>query len=717
MILATQYYRPPFPEKKYWKQDLYKIKESGLNAIQLWAIWAWIEMKPGQFYFEDYDELFDEAEKLGLGVIISSIAELHPLWIHRVIPDSHMIDHMGRKVISSNRHEANNGLTPGGCTDNPAVIEKMRIFLKTLAERYSNRSNLIGWDCWNENRWNNQADGIVCFCPHTIKSFRSWLLDRYGSLDGLNEAWKKRYCSWEDVMPGKLPGRPYSEMMEFEAFLQWRLAQHMKFRYDTIRSADPNHIITAHASQPSFLCSGDSENQALFRGNDFDLAAQLDGYGCSHFPFWFKISDEDFGIRVETTRSAANGKLTWVSELQGGSARQGFSVYPPVRAKPQQRWVWNGYGRGAKAVIFWCWRDEVFGKESSGFGLAGMDGYADERLDAMKKTGQLLNKYGSLFKAYKPDGEKVGVWFDPNTYNLEWAEYGLAENARDSITGYLNALERTQVPYKMIESSHIDQLDTLKLLIMPFPIIVPEKAAEKIIQFVRNGGTLLVEGETDAFTTTGIYRYPGEDRPFAYQLGIETYGRRPINEIQFELRFDNKEFQLYLQNDTREITIQNYKTHNIGGFYTPLKISKYTKELLSKGSDGSVLAVLNSIGSGKVLALSNFPGKRYSQNRYEEFEQFLKHMVNFSGVEMNIRVKSESMVQWRSGLAGNNRLLFVINPGKTQTICVRCKKELFNNSKLVYELSNDETVIASDLGSHMEFTALVDDGGYAVFKW
>ena len=76
-----------------------------------------------------------------------------------------------------------------------------------------------------------------------------------------------------------------------------------------------------------------------------------------------------------------------MSELQGGSARQGFDVRPSVEARPQQRWVWNGYGRGAKAVIFWCWRDEFFGRESSGYGLAGRDGLADERIALMQQTG------------------------------------------------------------------------------------------------------------------------------------------------------------------------------------------------------------------------------------------------------------------------------------------------------------------------------------------
>ena len=137
MILAAQYYRPPFPEKKHWKDDLSWMRDSGLNALQLWACWGWIEPEPGIFEFDDYDELVFEAKKRGLGVIISTIAEIHPFWIHRVIPDSYMIDHMGNRVISSLRGECNVGLTPGGCTDNPKVQELMANFLKTIAKRYA----------------------------------------------------------------------------------------------------------------------------------------------------------------------------------------------------------------------------------------------------------------------------------------------------------------------------------------------------------------------------------------------------------------------------------------------------------------------------------------------------------------------------------------------------------------------------------------------------
>ncbi len=455
-----------------------------------------------------------------------------------------MIDHMGRAVISSNRGEAHQGLTPGGCTDNPEVLRRMGAFLEAVGSRYASAPNLVGWDIWNELRWNVQADGLVCFCPHTLGAFRGWLDAKYGGLDGLNAAWKRRYCDWADVMPGKLPKRPYTEMMAFEKFLQWRAAEQMRFRAEIIKRADPTHIVTGHGAQPSAHMAGDAENHAINRGNDWDLVKPLDGVGCSHFPFWFAMSDADFGVRVECTRSAAGDKTVWVSELQGGSARQGFDVRPSVEAKPQQRWVWNGYGRGAKAVIFWCWRDEFFGRESSGYGLAGRDGLAEERIALMKQTGSILREHNALLEAYRPDAAKVGVLFDPNGYNLEWAQDGVAARARDSVTGYLTALEHLQVPYTLVESSHLAALKDLKVLIAPFPIAVPDAAAGPIADFIRRGGTVLVESEAGAYTEEGIYRYPAAERPLAAALGIEDLGRRPLKTEEFRFAYGKESYDL-----------------------------------------------------------------------------------------------------------------------------------------------------------------------------
>lgn len=646
MFIASQYYRPPFPEKKYWQDDFKKIKDSGLDAVQLWAIWGWIEAEPDIFHYEDYDQLMELADKTGLKVIISTIAEIHPFWIHRLIPDSPMITHKGRKVISRPRRECNVGLTPGGCTDNPKVLERMGQFLQNLADHFGSAKHLMGWDCWNETRWSVHADGLVCYCEHTVNAFREWLKEKYKSIEALNINWKRRYCSWDDVFPGKEPDMPYTQNMEFLRFLTYRAKMHMKFRYDQIRKADKKHIISAHCAAPAVESTGHKYEQTLSRGNDWDFAGILDGFGCSHFPAWGDFDHAHYGLRLEAIRSANQGKEMWISELQGGSARIGFSISPSVQADRQQLWIWNGFARGVKGVIFWCWRDEVFGAESSGFGLAGYDGFADQRLEAIKKSMVLLQKHKNLLKEYQPESAKIAVLFEPDNYYLNWSEESNAEKAGWSLLGYALALERMSIPYKILETSHPGKLNHYKIIILPWPLVIKEEVKEALLTFVQKGGVLLCEAELDAYTTNGFYQYPGKERKFAYKLGIEDKGRRELKQKDLNIRIFNKKFKL--KPDL---------------WQTPL-VTKKKEEIFAISNEKNVLGVIKQVEKGRVYALGSFFGFDYLKKHYHDFEKFLYEIITQENCLPEIQLrnnKSNNDHQLISGTADDKNLLFVFN--------------------------------------------------------
>ncbi len=148
--------------------------------------------------------------------------------------------------------------------------------------------------------------------------------------------------------------------------------------------------------------------------------------------------------RIDYSGSARQGKRLWLSELQGGRSN-GFSVAQSVDAASQQSWVWTGISAGADAILFWCWRDEVFGRESTGFGLAGNDGLASERLAAMRKTGAVLRAHGELLRAYEPAPAQVGILFSPQTDYLYWSQDGTALTPRCP-SGVARALVRQAIP-------------------------------------------------------------------------------------------------------------------------------------------------------------------------------------------------------------------------------------------------------------------------------
>lgn len=659
-ILGTQYYRPPFPDRRHWADDVARIADAGLNTVQLWVMWGWVERSPGEFVFDDYDELVALAERNGLGVVLSTIAEMQPHWIHRAVPGSEMMDSFGRTVVSSIRGDCNVGLTPGACFDHPAIWPAMASFLTRVVERYRSAPGLRGWDAWNELRWSENADGIVCYCPHTLKAFREWLDRECGGLDGLNRRWHRRYASWDDVWPGKLPRSPYTEMMEFQRFITWRSNRHGRARADLIRSLDPAHPVTAHGGRPCVLHSGgypdgDAETPAgtsLNRGNDWEYAQCFDAIGCSSFPVAQGFDEASVASRIDFIRAPAAGKPVWLSEMQGGAWGPAFGPGEPVRAAEQQRWVWTAVSRAVQAFLFWTWRDEVFGEESGWLGISGSDGFAGERLEALQTTARLLLKHEELLRSYRPDEPEVGLWFSPRTYYLHWVQEAKGETPRRALQGYARALVRTNVPFTLVEEDHLEALDRLRILFLPRTIVVDDTAADFLSAFVRRGGTLVVESECGAFDGRGFYRYPAE-RFLARLAGIEEVGRRrlpPSGTIGIRLN----------RRDMRAPAAQ---------WLTPFRDSP--GEVLALSPEGP-LALRVQAGSGSVVAVGTYLGDAYLRlstaplprdRRCLDFERFVRSLAEQAGIVAPVSVLTpvtspDRLVHVATGSSNGRRVAF-----------------------------------------------------------
>lgn len=641
MFLAVQYYRPPFPISKYWESDLDRIAAAGIDAVQLWVTWGWVESEPGLFRFDDYDRLMDGAHDRGLQVILSTIGECQPFWIHRVVPGSGMINHLGQQVRSTPRRENNVGLTPGGCWDNPDVLLRLDGFLDACVQHFRGHPGLLSWDIWNETRWSIHADSHVCYCQHTLARFREWLANRYGDLDGLNRAWQRRYCSWEDVMPGTVPNRMYTELVEFQRFLTWRAGEHMRFRAARARSLDPSHPIGAHGLAPSTYPHGQPHEHPMSRGNDWDHVKELDSYGLSMYPDFFIDDEADFGGRLTAIRSACDERPLWVCELEAAPTGIGFTPGRPVTGPDIYRWLWTCIAYGAKAAILWQWYDELVGPESAAFGLSGNDGNADQRLGAVGMVATEIDRHHDLIDNYVPDPGKVAVVFDQGGYHLDWAQHGVNGGfISSSVNGYVRALEWTGTPYSVLHTGHLteDHLRHLRLVILPAPLVVAPQAARLLAAWVRAGGTLVAETELDAWSEQGFYRYPGE-RSFADALGIRGHGRRPADSESVDA--------------------------TVGDSNCTLTASKWIEPVGPSDCDHSHRepgpTFRRSLGRGTVIAIGTFAGYAYHQQRYVGFETFVTGLVRDANAEGTVKLLECANTLVRAGRTSSGHLVFAAN--------------------------------------------------------
>ncbi len=642
--IGVQYYRPPFPEDRRWEEDLARIADSGFNTVQLWVLWSWVEATPGRFAFEDYDRLVELAGQNGLDVVLSVIPELQPHWIHRVVPDSELVDCRGHKVRSGNRNECHFGVTPGGCFDHPEVWARMAAFIEQVVLRYKDAGHLYGWDIWNELRWNVFADELVCYCPHTLAAFRAGLEREHGSLDGLNQAWNRRYADWEDVHPAIGTGRPFTEAMAYARFISRRCAAHAARRYEIFRRLDGTRPATVHGDSPSFLKGGGPSASPLDRGNDWDYADRVDGIGCSSFPLWGLTDPPDFSARIESLPAAARGKRVWLSEVQGAQASWGMELMPSVPARQQQTWLWTGFANGADAVLFWCWRDEVFTIEAGGFGFSGNDGFFPERAEAMRRTAGVLSRHAGAVAAFRPAPEEAGALFSPESYYLYWACEGRGGKAQMALQGVGRALLKRHIPFRPVEERHLEGLEGLKVLFLPRTAVMDEPLCERLEAFVRGGGTLVCEPGTGAFDTRGLFRYPEERLP-ARLTGCVEVGRRPLDGAATRVELDGRAYELP--------SVQ---------WLEPLGRRAGEK-------DGPRLAA-TPVGKGQVIQLACFAADPYcgadlagapeGREYAGEFERFVADVALRAGVVPPVEVQGEGYTYVKAGTLEGRRAAFVI---------------------------------------------------------
>ena len=247
--VGVEYYRGPTPRTDVWDGDFARLKEYGLRIVRSFCFWNHMEPRPGQYELEDFDLLFDLAEKHGLSVWLDITLATHgacPEWLTREHPDILIVSHRGEPATAAHGHAA----TPQGrqihCYDHPAWREYGGALLRHVVSRYKDRPNLLVWGLWDGISPVSSEDRSLCYCDHTLARYMAWLRERF-TLDELNRRVLRRYRRWEDV----LPPRSYDnvvEMLLFHEFQYENLVDHLQWMTTETRRIDPNHEIRAHAA-------------------------------------------------------------------------------------------------------------------------------------------------------------------------------------------------------------------------------------------------------------------------------------------------------------------------------------------------------------------------------------------------------------------------------------------------------------------------------------
>jgi beta-galactosidase len=529
------------------------------NIIRIWPPWDYYNPRPGEFHFDDLEELMRICDECDMRVLMTIYLESAPYWLEQAHPETRLINAKGEPLRLGGDGGAYSGGWPGLCLDWEVVQEEAARFVHELTKLSAAHRSLYAYDVWNEpmivrslgtaDHLATVSEKLFCYCDRTIAEFRSWLQRRYGSLDRLNEAWIRRYPDWKAIDPPRVLIQMYTDWLDWRQFIQERTTAYMKFRVKNVRDIDPNHIVESHLAHCPPI-----QSATLGGIQGWRLAEVLEVFGCSFYLRWFGGPVDRGAAMIEVTRSYAVGKDFWITELQGGHGNEGYWRSAPMRAREIRMWNWMAVAAGAKGIIYWTYLTEGTGREASGFGLVARSGEPTERVEEAAITNRLIQARWDLLKDYRPHPE-VAILFDQDNALLTFVGNANEDPSTHSAAGYYRAFWNLDSWVDFIEPARIPD-SRYKVLAVPWHLIGKKATCAAIRSFAARGGTVILETAFARFDDDNYFNsvIPGNglDQAFGYRekesimlengkLPLEALDQVPsgANPYEAEIRFSH----------------------------------------------------------------------------------------------------------------------------------------------------------------------------------
>jgi beta-galactosidase len=426
----------------------------------------------------------------------------------------------------------------------------------------------------------------------------------------------------------------------------------------------PAAVATSHAAIPSLFTSPHAGDGAP---DDWTMARQVDYYGTSFYPKHSMPVGRDAVWRaalLDFERSSAFGPHGpggfWVGELQAGFGTVALNVGATVTAADLEMWTWSALARGARAINYYAWYPMSTGYESGGFGMIGLDGTITERARAAGALARVVDRHARLFMEARPPRAEVAIVYNPLSYmvggrqraaTLSGPQSEVGSIERDSWLGAYRAWFPANVPVDFVHAGEMtaENLRGYKLVLFPYPIMIPERAAAVLRDFVASGGALVSEARLAWNNERGRASESIPGLGLGEVMGCRETAVQAVPGLRTELVWS--EAFAGLAPGTR-IPARLYEE--------TLEPAGPRARVVARFASGGTAAVVSGFGKGKTLALGSYVAAGYEVQRDAAAERFFGALLDWAGVARPVAVRGGDVeVRWLE--AGARRVVFVFN--------------------------------------------------------
>ena len=472
-------YNPDQWTEDIWLEDMRLMKLANCNTMSV-AIFAWSRLEPeeGKYDFSWLDRVMDLLAENGGYAVLATPSGARPAWLSQKYPEVLRVRADGGRNLHGRRHNH--------CPTSPVYREKTRLINHKLAERYQNHPALLVWHASNEYSGE-------CFCDLCQDKFRNWLRARYNDdLDLLNQAWwssfwSHTYSDWSQVEPPSPIGETslHGLNLDWKRFITDQTIDFFKCETEPLRELTPNVPVTTN-----FM--------GLFPGLNYPKFAQsVDVISWDNYPVWH-TTDADWKLAVniafvhDQNRSMKDGKPFMLMESTPSNTN--WQPVPKLKRPGMHKLSsLQAVAHGSDTVQYFQWRKSRGSAEKFHGAVVDHVGHENTRVfQEVAELGAILQKLdGVIGTTVRPDVAIIYDW--ENRWGIEDME-GLGRDRErraypQTCQAHYQPFWTRGIPVDIVAEEA--DFSRYKLVVAPMLYMLKPGVADRLKQFVANGGTLV----------------------------------------------------------------------------------------------------------------------------------------------------------------------------------------------------------------------------------
>ncbi len=502
------------------EKDIALMKAADVSVVRMgestWSLW---EPEDGHFEYAWMDRIVDAMGKAGIKVILGTPTYSIPAWMAHQHPEI-LADRIPGGPFGGPAEPVAYGIRQNMDTDSPAYRFYAERLIRHIVSHYKDNPTVIGWQLDNETSSYGAANRDVFI------GFQHYLEKKFKTPEALSQAWFLNYWgenihTWEDL-PRRDGTISTGYKLEWTRWSQMRVTDFLHWQAELVRQcAGPRQFITTDYGG---MLKRDVNEEAI--ADSLDIVADNIYHATQdHYDGSFQSLQSDFA------RSLKHGNFLVTETNAQTIGWSSHSQFPPYDGQLRED-VYTYLASGANMVEYWHWASIAANQETYWKGILSHDLEPNREYAEMSKTAHELKKIGPHLVGLKIHNDVAILYSRDSANAISFMPYGGDAPERSwtgEPDGYLSVLQQM---HKALYDLNIgcdfvfpetQDFSQYKLLIVPVLYISDDALLQRISDYVKNGGHVLMtfkSGFANENSAVRWVRAPGplrEAAGFSYQ--------------------------------------------------------------------------------------------------------------------------------------------------------------------------------------------------------